>query len=113
MKMQRLFFQNNRNAYRTVIWLSLLLALAMILALAGAQTPAHAQSGSGYNLAWWTVDSGGETASQGGGYTLDSAAGQAEAAQFTSTGGGYTLQSGFWSSSAADYLTWYFPLVLK
>ncbi len=113
MKMQRLFHQNNQNAYRAVIWLSLLLVLAVTLALTGAQTPAHAQSGSGYNLAWWTVDSGGETASHGGGYTLDSATGQAEAAQFTSSGGGYSLQSGFLSGSAAKYRTWYYPLVLS
>jgi hypothetical protein len=113
MKMQRLFPQNNRNAYRAVIWLSLLLALAVTLALTGVQTPAHAQEGSGYNLAWWTVDSGGETASQGGSYTLGSDTGQAEAAQFTSTGGGYSLQSGFWSGSAAKYRTWYYPVVLK
>lgn len=91
---------------------TILLVLALILVLTGAQTPAHAQSGSGYNLAWWTVDSGGETGAEGGGYTLDSAAGQAEAAQFTSTGGGYTLQSGFWSGRAAKYRTWYYPLVL-
>jgi hypothetical protein len=89
------------------------LLLASILILTDTQNPAYAQSGSGYSLTGWTVDSGGETGAQGGGYSLDSAAGQAEAAQFTSTGGGYSLQSGFWSGSAADYLTWYFPAVFQ
>jgi hypothetical protein len=111
MKNRMILRINKSRVY--LIGVSIFLVAAMILILSGAQTPAHAQSGSGYSLAWWTVDSGGETGAQGGGYSLDSAVGQAEAAQFTSTGGGYSLQSGFWSGSAADYLTWYFPVALK
>jgi hypothetical protein len=111
MKNRMILRINKSRVY--LIGVSIFLVAALILILSGVQTPAHAQEGSGYNLSWWTVDSGGETASQGGSYTLGSDTGQAEAAQFTSTGGGYSLQSGFWSGSAAKYRTWYFPVALK
>jgi len=59
---------------------------------------ALAHSGNGYDLSWWTVDSGGGTAS-GGPYALIGTIGQPDAG--TLTGGGYTLGGGFWGGGAA------------
>lgn len=56
---------------------------------------ASAQSGGGYDLSWYTVGSGGYMWSQGNGYDLGGAIGQAES-QGPATGGGYNLQGGFW-----------------
>lgn len=111
--MQPIKMIKNKKSHFYFIGLLGFLLLASILFMTDTKTPAYAQSVNGYELTWWTVDSGGETLTRGGSYTLDSAAGQAEAAQFTSTGVEYSLQSGFWSGRATDYLTWYFPVVLK
>lgn len=69
----------------------LVLSLAAALLLAGT---VRAQTGGGYDLTWWTVDSGGGTVS-GGGYALMGTVGQADASAALS-GGGYTLMGGFW-----------------
>lgn len=68
-----------------------LLILATLLLVSGV---ALAQTGDGFDLSWWTVDSGGRTVS-GGGYTLMGTAGQPEPGPALS-GGDYTLLSGFW-----------------
>jgi hypothetical protein len=85
---------------------AILLALAALLLLASA---AVAQSGSGYDLSWWTVDGGGGTLA-GGDYTLGGTAGQPDAAMWT--GGDYALAGGFWGGVAVDYHV-YLPLVLR
>lgn len=66
---------------------------------------------SGYDLSWWTVDSGGGTAS-GGPYTLTGTVGQPDVG--TLTGDGYTLSGGFWGAGAvaAEYKV-YLPVVLR
>lgn len=90
---------------RPLLWI---LALAVLL-MAIAYTGASAQTGGGYTLSWWTVDTGGQQAALGsGGYTLDSTAGQPDASPIVSTGGRYTLQSGFWPTGRNVYLQ-YFP----
>jgi hypothetical protein len=70
---------------------------------------ALAQSGGGYDLSWSTVDGGGYTFSQGGGYTLGGTAGQPDAGVLS--GGGYTLIGGFWGGTVQYRI--YLPLVLK
>ena len=76
------------------------LALAMVLLVAGialAQTESvsSALRSAGYDLTWWTVDTGGGAMS-GSGYALTGTAGQPEAGPALRSGR-YTLFSGFWS----------------
>ncbi len=68
-----------------------------------------AQSGSGYDLAWSTIDGGGGTSS-GDGYSLAGSIGQPAAG--TLIGGGYALSGGFWYSVAANYHV-FLPLIEK
>ena len=63
----------------------------------GASTAAN----GGYDLSWWTVDGGGVTFSTGGGYTLASTCGQADAGDLS--GGPYTLAGGFWRGAVPWY----------
>lgn len=58
---------------------------------------ALAQSGSGYDLFWFTIDGGGYTFSTGGAYSLGSTAAQPDAGVLS--GGNYALAGGFWGSS--------------
>jgi hypothetical protein len=69
-----------------------------------------AQSGSGYDLTWNTVDGGGDT-STGSGYTLVGTIGQSDA-ELPMNGGGYSLAGGFWISEASQYRV-HLPLVIK
>jgi hypothetical protein len=84
-----------------------LLVLTPLLLLASV---ARAQSGSGYDLTWSTIDGGGTTWSEGGGYSLGGTIGQPDAGVLS--GGGYTLAGGFWGGAAARYGI-YLPLVLR
>jgi hypothetical protein len=70
-------------------------------------------SSASYDLAWWTVDGGGQTFSTGGGYRLGGTAGQPDAGLMT--GGGYTLGGGFWrgGETAATPYRIYLPLVMR
>jgi hypothetical protein len=63
-----------------------------------------------YDLSWWTVDGGGTTNSQGGGYALSGTIGQPDAGVLT--GNGYTLAGGFWGGTSVEYRI-YLPLVLR
>jgi hypothetical protein len=91
------------------------LALTVFLVLVGGMAAVQAQSGSGYDLTWNSVDGGGVTFSSSGGYTLGGTAGQPDAA--TWSGGGYTLSGGFWGGGAGaegpQQHTLYLPVVLK
>ncbi len=111
--MKNIFHLANRTLRRPSMWL---LVLATLLLAAGnpaagysaAGNPAagypaagypaaYAQTGGGYTLTWWTVDTGGQLAAVGsGGYTLHSTAGQPDADPSVSMGGAYVLLSGFW-----------------
>lgn len=70
-----------------------------------------AQSDGGYDLSWNTVDSGGYTWSEGGGYALGGTIGQPDSGVVL-TGGDYTLAGGFWGGVAAWYRL-YLPLLLR
>ena len=82
------------------------LALAAVALLAFAPL---AQSGDGYDLSWWTVDSGGATSNEGGSYVLGGTSGQPDAGVLES--GGYRLSGGFWGGAALSYPV-YLPLVV-
>jgi hypothetical protein len=87
----------------------LFLAVLLLAALFLAASRTLAQSGSGYDLSWSTLDSGGGQSS-GGDYTLAGTIGQPDAGALA--GGGYTLTGGFWGGAAAQYRI-YLPLVLR
>jgi len=89
--------------------LSLVLALMMGLLVMSA---VWAQSGSGYDLTWWTADGGGGTVS-GGTYELSGTIGQPDTGVLS--GGGYTLAGGFWSgvAPAPPGHKLYLPLIMK
>ncbi len=94
---------------------SQLVRVALTIMLLLAFIPAGqsmAQSGSGYDLTWSTIDSGGGIAA-GGVYALNGTIGQADAGNLS--GGGYTLSGGFWVGTAATTMNYhvYLPLVLR
>jgi hypothetical protein len=70
-----------------------LLILSVLVA-----SPAHAQSGGGFDLSWNAVTGGGSTSSAGGGFDLGGSIGQGLAA--TSSGGDFKLYGGFWNPGA-------------
>ena len=89
----------------------LILSTALLLALLVVGV-ALAAVEAGYDLSWWTVDSGGGSSS-GGSYSLSGTIGQPDAA--SSTGGGYTLAGGFWHGGAAAQVgeIVYLPMVIR
>ena len=90
-----------------VLWLYILLLAALLILPA---TLSFAQTGGGYDLTWSTVDGGGATFSEGGGYSLGGTVGQPDAGVLSD--GNYTLAGGFWGSAAAQYRI-YLPLVVR
>jgi len=96
------------NRSRFPFHVSRLLLLAILLSLLASV--ALAQTGGGYDLTWSTIDGGGATWSEGGGYALGGTIGQPDAGVLS--GGGYTLAGGFWGGGAAQYRI-YLPLVLR
>ena len=90
---------------RNVMILTLAVILLLWVSVALAQ--------GGYDLSWWTVDGGGYTFSEGGGYSLGGTIGQPDAGVLS--GGGYTLSGGFWGGGAvaAEEHKIYLPLLLK
>jgi hypothetical protein len=70
--------------------LILLSVVVLLLTLAEAAAARIA----GYDLTWWTVDSGGGN-SAGSGYSLSGTIGQPDAGSLS--GGNYRLEGGFWS----------------
>ena len=66
----------------------------------------------GYELGWWTMDSGGgtgNTVSTGGGFSLSGTLGQIDVDPAGSSGGGYGLVGGFWPGTTRRIL--YLPVV--
>ncbi|MDQ7029934.1 MAG: hypothetical protein Q9O62_09260 [Ardenticatenia bacterium] len=97
---------------RSRIVLYALPLVIVLLTFSAAVAGGLAQTGSGYDLTWWTVDGGGGTVN-GGGYALMGTAGQPDAA-VALTGGDFTLYGGFWSGGGgvSGYAI-YLPLVLR
>jgi hypothetical protein len=86
--------------------IALLSVILMLIALTGL---AHAQSGSGYDLTWYTIDGGGGSSS-GGGYTLQGTVGQPDTGLWA--GSDYVLLSGFWGGGVTHHRI-YLPLILR
>jgi hypothetical protein len=86
------------------------LVLGLGSARAAPMPRAGTQSGSGYDLSWYTIDGGGAMFSTGGSYSLGGTAGQPDAGLLT--GGGYSLLGGFWGGAAPAYNV-YLPVVLR
>jgi hypothetical protein len=100
----------NGRGIKTALWLGgSLLAIGVAVGLLGG-VQANAQSGSGYDLSWWTVDGGGTTSNGDSGYSLGSTTGQPDASVWQ--GDGYTLAGGFWGGAMVEYRV-YLPLVLR
>lgn len=59
---------------------------------------ARAQTASGYDLTWSTIDAGGGTFSAGSGFTVGGTIGQPDAG--THSGAGFMLIGGFWAALA-------------
>ncbi|GBD08547.1 hypothetical protein HRbin22_00787 [Candidatus Thermoflexus japonica] len=102
MSTSRFTFHASRFTLHALLLAALLLLLASV---------ALAQSDGGYDLSWWTVDGGGYTWSEGGGYALGGTIGQPDAGAAL-TGGNYTLVGGFWGGAVVQYRV-YLPLVLR
>lgn len=92
---------------------SLALSLSILIVLLLAGRAVYAQTGSGYDLSWNTVDSSSSPVT-GSGYMLTGLAGQPDAGM-SLTGGGYTLAGGFWIEGSANSRksTVHLPIVLK
>lgn len=90
--------------------ITLLLATAALLLVTGA---ALAQTGDGYDLSWWTVDSGGYAVSSGEGYTFGGTIGQPDAGMMSNSSGTYMLSGGFWGGAGPVEYEIYLPLVLR
>jgi hypothetical protein len=86
------------------------LALALLLAAIVAASAALAQTGSGYDLTWSTIDGGGGS-SGGGGYQLAGTFGQPDAGA-TLSNGVYSLSGGFWAGAASGTRV-YLPLTQR
>ena len=93
---------NGRTAIRLMM-----ISLMVLITFAAV----HAQTGSGYDLTWNTIDNGGGTSNTSG-YTLDGAIGQPEASAPISSGG-YTLMSGFWAGVSIAQYRLYLPIILR
>ncbi len=93
---------------RNVQVLSLCLALCLVLLLFPAVL--LAQSGSGYNLEWNTIDAGGHTFSSGGVYSVGGTIGQPDAGSVS--GENYTLAGGFWAATGPNAYA-YLPVILR
>ncbi len=95
---------------RTTIFLTISLLLA--LATLWSTVTAVAEPRDGYDVTWWTVDGGGQSASIGGDYSLADTIGQPDAGP-TLTGSSHTLTGGFWGIGAVASYRIYLPLVVR
>jgi len=86
------------------------LCLLLLAALFSLPALALAQLDGRYNLSWNTVDGGGYTWSEGGGYFLGGTIGQPDAEVLR--GSNYILAGGFWGGAVPEFRL-YLPLVLR
>lgn len=77
--------------------------LLVLISLIGLTAAARAQIGAGYDLSWWTIDSGGGMNLTGSGYSHAATVGQPDAS--TASGSGYTFTGGFWGIGIESTLT--------
>ncbi len=89
-----------------------LLGVLAFLALnvrVGYAEPSAAPRAVGYEISWYSIDSGGAQNLIGGSYTLSGTIGQFDAG--SQTGGAYTLNGGFWVDLFGYRLT--LPLIMR
>ena len=89
----------------------LLILLLVAAALVILSTDSRAQTGSDYDLSWWTIDAGGSTNTSGGVYSLSATIGQPDAS--TSSGSGYSLVGGFWADQSSAVFKTYLPSIQR
>ena len=89
--------------------ITLLFVVVTLLAL--VTVAVYAQTGSGYALTWWTIDSGGSQNIGAGGYALSGTLGQPDVGK--ATGGGYELSGGFWSGAPPAGYRNYLPTIVR
>lgn len=95
------------SSIRATRWIFVLAGL--VLLLVASTVFVTAQSGSSYDLSWWTIDGGGGmSTNSSAGYTLQGTAGQPDAATLSS--GDYTLAGGFWGPKLFEV---HIPIVVK
>lgn len=87
-----------------------LIFLLVVISLFGLTASSRAQAGAGYDLSWWTIDSGGGQNVTGGAYSLSATIGQPDAS--AGSGPGYTLSGGFWGG-LDSVLRIFLPLVIR
>jgi len=88
-----------------------LFLLLVVIALIGITITGWAQTGAGYDLSWWTIDSGGSLNNTGGAYSLSASIGQPDASVASSSG--YTLLGGFWGGVGSVSIKNYLPVVIR
>ena len=79
----------------------LLLLLILMLLIVSGESRVRAQTGSGFDLTWSTIDGGGVIHSRGGAFQISASLGQPDAGQ-PMQGGAYTLTGGFWAGLPAQ-----------
>ena len=89
----------------------LTIMLIVLALIATATVTVYAQIGSGYDLTWWTIDSGGNQNTDGGGYALSGTLGQPDASK--AAGGTYELVGGFWSGAPPVGYRNYLPAIVR
>ena len=87
------------------------LLLIVLALLTVATVTAYAQIGNGYNLTWWTIDSGGSQNIGSGSYALSATIGQPDAGK--ASGGNYELVGGFWSGAPPLGYKNYLPTIVR
>lgn len=97
--------------------LAFLLLLTFFAIFSAQSQPAKAEAlsaeplaGTGYEITWWTVEGGGLTWSQNGGYSLGGTIGQPDAGVLQ--GNSYTLRGGFWAGTRIQR-NLYLPYIRK
>jgi hypothetical protein len=98
-------------SHKTLVALLVLATITLsILEIHQATASPLTQSEQGYDLSWWTVDSGGRTSGDETGYTLNGTIGQHDGGMLT--GGDYVLSGGFWGGIAVEHSV-HLPLILR
>jgi|CXWK01.1.fsa_nt_gi hypothetical protein len=90
----------------------LLVALCLLLIVAGAIASASSDLVDSLSIPWWTADGGGDN-SNGGPYVLRGTAGQSDAGR--ASGGDFSLAGGFWAAYPFEQgpIELYMPMVVK
>ena len=98
-----------RHAIRLSTWLKITL-FVLVLGMGTAVLTSHATPNAGYQINWWTTDSGGGT-SDSATYTLSGTIGQHDVDTLSSST--YQLHSGFWGDMGSNSQSIFLPLIIR